>query len=69
MLKYVYGMRQRGCSPGCQPKEGFIRRENEQVAIDMNSDYWDVISYNRELTDEEMKHFSLDYLGTRPIDE
>lgn len=69
MVKYVYGMRRRGCSPGCQPKEGFIQREDEQAAMDMKQDYWDVISYDRELTEEEERHYSLDYLGMRPIDE
>lgn len=49
---YYYGMRLRGFSVGCQPMKGFIRRED-------SSEFWDVIVYDRELTAEEIRHFSL----------
>lgn len=56
--RYVYGMRLRGFSIGCQPKEGFIERQDSK-----SGKYWDLIVYNRRLTEEETRHYSLDYLG------
>ena len=55
-IMYLYGMRLRGFSIGCQPKEGF-----EEAREDKN--YWNVLVYNRELTKEEVKQYDLDYLG------
>lgn len=55
--EFKYGMRLRGFSIGCQPKEGFIRRED-----DTTGRYWDIIIYSRPLTDEEVRHYSLDNL-------
>ena len=54
---YKYGMRIRGFSIGCQP-EGVVERED-----DTTGRYWDVIIYDRKLTDDEVEHYSLDYLG------
>ena len=54
---YYYGMRLRGFSPMCQPKEGFIRREN-----DTTGKYYDIIVYNRRLTDKEVNDYELDRL-------
>ena len=56
-MEYRYGMRLRGFSIGCQPKEGLLYRED-----DTTGKYWDVIVYDRELTDEEVSHYSLDRL-------
>lgn len=49
--EYRYGMRLRGFSPGAQPN-GVIRRED-------SDEFWDVIVYNKPLTDEEVRHYSL----------
>lgn len=57
-MLYKYGMRLRGFSIGCQPKEGFVRRED-----DPSGKYWDMIIYDRKLTDEEKEHFSLDLVA------
>lgn len=62
MKEYVYGMRLRGFSPGCQPKNGLIRREDSEI-----SRYWDYCVYDRELTEEECNHYSLDLLDIRKI--
>jgi hypothetical protein len=66
-VKYLYGMRLRGCSTSAQPDEGFICREDVDNLGDFKDwilrDYWDVISYNRVLSERERQHFSLDYLG------
>ncbi len=50
-MKYFYGMRLRDFSPGCQP-DGVIERLDSE-------DYHDIIVYDKKLSDEEIKHFSL----------
>ena len=57
---YIYGMRLRGFSPGCQPKEGLVEAED-----DIMGDYHNVLVYSRPLTIRECKDFELDYLGKR----
>ena len=54
---YSYGMRLRGFSPGCQPKEGFLERSD-----DPSGQYHDIITYNRRLSAEELAEYELDYL-------
>jgi hypothetical protein len=56
---YVYGMRIRGFSIGCQPMNGLVDHEE-----DVTGKYWDILIYDRELTAEECKHYSLDYIPT-----
>lgn len=41
--------------------DGLIRRE-ERPDIDTNL-YYDIIAYDRELTEEECKEYELDYIG------
>ena len=56
---WVYGMKMRGFSIGCQPKEGFVK------IMDCKSNkYYDIIVYNRRLTKEEIYQYELDCLGT-----
>lgn len=55
---YRYGMRLRGFSPGCQPKEGFIERQD-----DTTGKYHDILVYDRPLSDKELADYELDYLG------
>ena len=55
--KYTYGMRLRGFAPGAQPKGVKERRD------DLNGDYYDIIVYDRELTEDEIQQYELD-----PID-
>ena len=54
---YKYGMRLRGFSIGCQPKEGFYDRQD-----DSTGKYWDILIYNRKLTDKEVADYELDYI-------
>ena len=54
-MTYTYGMKLRGFSIGCQPKEGFIERKD-----DTTGKYYDVIVYERELTNEEIEHYGLE---------
>ena len=60
MTEYRYGMRLRGFSIGCQPKDGLIRREDSS-----DKNYYDVIVYDRKLTEKEMNDYALDELEER----
>lgn len=53
---YVYGMRLRGFSPGCQPMKGLVG------TMEGIGRYHCVLIYNRELTDEEIMDYELDRL-------
>lgn len=57
--EYLYGMRSRGFSLGCQPKNGFVERRD-----DPDGKYHDIIVYDRELTDAEASQYELDRLET-----
>lgn len=57
-LRFSYGMRLRGFSPGCQPKEGFVERQDDE-----SGKYHDILIYNRPLTDKELADYELDFLG------
>ena len=60
MKEYKYGMRHpRGFSPGCQPK-GVIRREDDPAGK-----YYDIIVYDRKLTDKELYEYELDDLNLK----
>ena len=51
-------MRLRGFSIGCQPRQGFVERVD-----DASGRYYDILIYSRELTQEELVEYELDYLG------
>ena len=55
---YRYGMRLRGFSIGCQPKEGFLDREDDE-----SGRYYDILVYDRELSNQEVEDYELDYIG------
>ena len=59
---YWYGMRLRGYSPGCQPKNGLLF-----VHDDPDGKYWDILSYNRELTDKEIRDYELDFIERKSV--
>lgn len=54
-MEYRYGMRMRGFSIGCQPKKGLVRRED-----DSSDKYYDILVYDRPLTDGEVSDYELD---------
>ena len=54
-MEYRYGRRMRGFSIGCQPKKGLVRRED-----DSSDKYYDILVYDRPLTDEEVSGYELD---------
>ena len=53
----MYGMRLRGFSPGCQPKDGLVQRHD-----DTTGKYYDILEYNRKLTEKEIQDYELDEL-------
>lgn len=57
-MRYLYGMRLRGFSPGCQPKEGLIGCRE-----DVTGDYYDILMYDRELSERELFDYDLDFVG------
>lgn len=59
-MAYRYGMRLRGFSPGCQPKEGFLERLDDE-----SGRYHDIIVYDRELSVEEVRNYELDPLDVK----
>jgi hypothetical protein len=63
-MEFRYGMRLRGFAPMCQPKEGFVRRED-----DLTGKYYDILVYNRELTDKEVRNYELDGLNASNSNE
>lgn len=60
MKEYRYGMRLRGFSIGCQPKEGLIRREDSTTKT-----YYDILVYDRPLDEKEMRAYDLDEIGSK----
>ena len=56
---YKYGMRLRPYGPGCQPKEGFLWRENPEYG----THYHDIVVYKEPLSNEDIEHYSLDALN------
>ena len=63
-MKYFYGMRLRGFSPGCQPSDGFIEAidKDDFIALKKRSGYWDILIYERKLSDDEIREYELDYI-------
>lgn len=57
---YKYGMKYRGYSIGCQPG-GVIDREDDETGK-----YYDIITYNRPLTAEELTAYELEDLNDAP---
>lgn len=57
-MEYKYGMRLRGFSIGCQPMKGFVRREDDETGK-----YYDILIYNRPLTESEIYSYELDSLN------
>lgn len=63
-MEFRYGMRLRGFSPGCQPMNGFHRRED-----DVTGKYHDILVYGRQLTEQEIGDYELDALTWFAVQE
>lgn len=59
-MKYVYGMRLRGFSLGCQPS-GVIEWEDSNKSV---TGFYSFITYDRKLTDEEIQKYDLSFIKT-----
>lgn len=57
MAKYLYGMKLRGFSIGCQPVNGLIDHKDGDAL------YYDYLVYDRKLSDAELNNYDLDYVG------
>lgn len=68
VTRYLYGMRLRGFSIGCQPMNGFEGLV-EEMPRTVEKEYHDVLIYNRKLTEEEVENYELDYLGEGDVKE
>lgn len=55
---HKYGMRLRGFGIGCQPKEGFLYREDDESGT-----YYDILAYDRQLAWDEVEAYELNYIG------
>lgn len=62
MIVYMYGMKYRGFSIGCQPKDGFAGRKDDE-----KKKYHDIIFYDRKLSLKEEEEYELEYLGREVI--
>lgn len=56
--EYRYGMRLRDFDIAAQPMEGLVRQEDDETGK-----YHDILVYDRELTEEEVKGYELDILS------
>ena len=54
---YKYGMKLRGFSIGCQPMKGLCGRRE-----DLTGKYWDILVYDRPLTEDEICNYDLEFL-------
>lgn len=59
-MEYLYGMRLRGFSLGCQPMKGIIERRDDKTGK-----YYDILAYGRKLTEQELEEYELDYVGMK----
>ena len=62
---FKYGMRCRPFSIGTFPKEGFYHVEHLTDAHDrsLRERYHDILIYERELADDEIYDYELDFIG------
>lgn len=58
--EYLYGMKMRGFSLGCQPMKGLIRRDDC-----VTGEYWDLLYYDRKLTKEEVANYELEFIAKK----
>lgn len=58
---YTYYMPFRPPSPGCQPMEGLLSIivYDERMKVGLNLKAWGAVTYDRPLTDQEIKDYEL----------
>lgn len=60
-MKYLYGMRARPVSPGAQP-QGILAFYPPSMQYPQ---YWNVIVYDRQLTEAEISDYELDFIRAK----
>lgn len=70
-MMFIYGMRCRPFSIGTFPKKGFKRAGSHEMLtnLDVKDRYYDVLVYNRKLSNEELYEYELDYIGRLVVSE
>ena len=63
MKLYVYILRLRPSGPGCQPIDGLVKVSTEPIPFHGRHSCGTAL-YDRHLTEEEEKHYGMEYLGT-----
>lgn len=53
---WSYGMRLRGFAPFCQPSKGLVSHRDADKATE---GFWSILTYDRELTDSEIREYEL----------
>ena len=65
---YIYGMKARPFSIGCQPMEGLMSSNVlKLLKIDLDEvsmKYHDILLYDRKLTDKELYDYELEFIRT-----
>ena len=66
---HLYGMRQRGYSPGAQPDNGLLGTVNEikKYDKDIDREFYDVIAYEEPIRINDMHNYDLELLGKLTI--
>ena len=64
---FIYGMRSRYFSMGTFPKKDFreLLEKKDLKEFTLNRSYYDFISYDRQLTEEEVYQYELDFIGIK----
>lgn len=58
LMKYIYGMKERPFSIGCQPSHDFYERIDDD-----SGKYWDLLIYEALLSADEMHNYELEFIG------
>lgn len=58
---YTYGMRLRPFDIGCQPMDGLVNIEDGKTIN--GKYYWNFLTYNRELSNDEVSSFDLEKMN------
>lgn len=59
---YTYYCRLRPPGPGCQPRKGLVEINYNSTTVN-NREYWGSITYNRQLTEQEIFNYDLDKIN------
>lgn len=70
---YIYGMKARPFSIGCQPMEGLVTSDVygvKEIFTGIKEDrFHDFLIYDRKLSDKEQYTYELEYLGILKVEE